>query len=150
MTVEIPPHSLPVLVADQDLAACVDILLENVFSHTPDGTAFSVRVSERAAGGAWLVVSDNGPGFSHPDPARRGQSSAGSTGLGLDIARRIAESSGGTLTLGRSPHGGGAVTIGLGPAGPGTSRPRRHVRTRQLLLHRTRSAAGEPADDRSY
>src|SRR5215469_12600798 len=114
MTVEIPPSDLPVRVAEQDLAACVDILLENVFAHTPDGTAFSVRASPRTAGGAWIVVSDSGPGFSDPDPAKRGQSSGGSTGLGLDIARRIAESSGGTLTLGRSPDGGGAVTIGLG------------------------------------
>jgi signal transduction histidine kinase len=127
MTVEVPPHSLPVKVAEQDLAACLDILLENVFAHTPEGTAFTVRASQRAAGGAWLVVSDHGPGFSDPDPAKRGQSGAGSTGLGLDIARRIAENSGGTLTLGRSAHGGSAVTIGLGPAAPvpRTSRRRR-------------------------
>lgn len=133
MTVEIPAYSLPVRVAAQDLAACVDILLENVFAHTPDGTAFSVRVSPRTAGGAWIVVSDSGPGFSHPDLARRGQSSAGSTGLGLDIARRIAEGSGGTLTLGRSPHGGGAVTIGLGPAAPSARGPRRHIKPSRLL-----------------
>jgi signal transduction histidine kinase len=131
MTVEIPPHSLPVLVSGHDLAACVDILLENVFAHTPEGTSFAVRVSHRAGGGAWLVVSDNGPGFSHPDLARRGESSAGSTGLGLDIARRIAERSGGSLTLGRSPHGGGAVTIGLGPAIPQVRRSRRHIRTKR-------------------
>lgn len=131
MTVDVPPHSLPVLVPQHDLTACIDILLENVFAHTPEGTAFSVRVSPRASGGAWLVVSDHGPGFSHPDPARRGESSAGSTGLGLDIARRIAENSGGTLTLGRSPHGGGAVTIGLGPAAPQVRRSRRRIRTSQ-------------------
>ncbi len=129
MTVDLPPHSLPVRVATPDLAACLDILLENVFAHTPEGTAFSVRASARAGGGAWLVVSDNGPGFSHPDVARRGESSAGSTGLGLDIAGRIAENSGGTLTLGRSPHGGAAVTIGLGPAVPQSRRSRRHIRT---------------------
>lgn len=139
MTVDMPSAALPVGVAAQDLAACVDILLENVFAHTPEGTAFSVRVSPAAAGGAWVVVSDNGPGFSHPDPARRGQSSAGSTGLGLDIARRIAEASGGTLTLGRSPHGGGAVTIGLGPAAFSDAKPRRHIKPRR---HR------EPAADR--
>lgn len=131
MSVEMPSANLPVRVAAQDLAACVDILLENVFAHTPEGTAFSVRVSPRTAGGAWVVVSDSGPGFSHPDPAQRGQSSAGSTGLGLDIARRIAETSGGTLTLGRSPHGGGAVTIGLGPSLFTEPAPRRHIKTRR-------------------
>ncbi len=131
MTVELPPFSLPVRVAEQDLAACVDILLENVFAHTPDGTAFSVRASPRTAGGAWIVVSDSGPGFSHPDSSRRGLSSAGSTGLGLDIARRIAERSGGTLTLGRSPGGGGAVTIGLGPVARQARKPRRHIKTRR-------------------
>jgi signal transduction histidine kinase len=129
MTVDVPPHSLPVRVPEKDLTACVDILLENVFAHTPEGAAFSIRVSPRAGGGAWLVISDHGPGFSHPDPARRGESSAGSTGLGLDIARRIAENSGGTLTLGRSPHGGGAVTIGLGPAVPQVRGSRRRIRT---------------------
>jgi signal transduction histidine kinase len=132
MAVEMPPTSLPVRVSAQNLAACVDILLENVFAHTPEGTALSVRVSPRAAGGAWVVVSDNGPGFSHADPARRGMSSAGSTGLGLDIARRIAEASGGTLTVGRSPHGGGAVTIGLGSAEYPAPKSRRHIRTRRL------------------
>ena len=134
MSVEIPPSSLPVKVAEQDLVACVDILLENVFAHTPEGTAFSVRASARTAGGAWIVVSDSGPGFFDPDPARRGQSSGGSTGLGLDIARRLAESSGGTLTLGRSPDGGGAVTIGLGAAARQPRRPRRHMKTRRLRI----------------
>jgi signal transduction histidine kinase len=133
MTVDLPDGHLRVLVPTQDMAACLDILLENVFAHTPEGTALSVRVSGRARGGAWLVVSDDGPGFAHPDPARRGQSSGGSTGLGLDIAQRIAEASGGTLTLGRSPAGGAAVTVGLGPAGRPERQPRRHVRARPHL-----------------
>jgi signal transduction histidine kinase len=133
MTVDLPDGQLPVLVPAQDMAACLDILLENVFAHTPDGTAFTVRVSMRARGGAWLVVSDDGPGFTHPDPTRRGQSAGGSTGLGLDIAQRIAEGSGGTLTLGRSPSGGAAVTMGLGPAARTERLPRRHVRARAHL-----------------
>jgi signal transduction histidine kinase len=144
MTVDLPPWRMPVLVPAQDMAACLDVLLENVFSHTPEGTAFSVRVSARARGGAWLVVSDDGPGFSHPDPARRGLSSGGSTGLGLNIVQGVAEASGGTLTLGRSPAGGAAVTVGLGPAARLEQSPRRHVRTRPHLPGRRLRADQDP------
>ena len=102
----------------------------------PEGAGFAIRLSRRAGGGAWLVVADDGPGFGADDPTARGQSSGGSTGLGLDIARRIAEASGGTLIVGRSASGGGSVTLGLGPpAGPpeGTRRHRlRHLRLRAL------------------
>jgi signal transduction histidine kinase len=144
MTVDLPGWRMPVLVPAQDMAACLDVLLENVFAHTPEGTAFSVRVSARARGGAWLVVSDDGPGFNHPDPARRGLSSGGSTGLGLDIVQRVAEASGGTLTLGRSPAGGAAVTVGLGPAARLEQSPRRHVRTRPHLPGRRLRAEHDP------
>jgi signal transduction histidine kinase len=144
MTVDLPGWRMPVLVSAQDMAACLDVLLENVFAHTPEGTAFSVRVSARARGGAWLVVSDDGPGFSHPDPARRGQSSGGSTGLGLDIVQRVAENSGGTLTLGRSPAGGAAVTVGLGPTAGPDRLARRHVRARPHLPGHRNNAERDP------
>ena len=130
MTVDVAPAPVPVLVAADDLATCADILLGNVFAHTPEGAGFAVRLSRRAAGGAWLVVADDGPGFRAADPPLRGQSRGGSTGLGLDIARRVAEASSGTLTIGRSASGGGAVTLGLGfPAGP-PEESRRHQRAR--------------------
>jgi len=133
MTVEVAAGPVPVFVAADDLATCTDILLGNVFAHTPEGAALAVRLSRRAAGGAWLVVADDGPGFGAADPTRRGQSSGGSTGLGLDIARRIAEASGGTLVVGRSASGGGSVTLGLGsPAGP-PEESRRHRRARIRL-----------------
>ncbi len=136
LAIKITPGPVPVGVSHDDLAACTDILLENVFSHTPEGTAFSVRVSHRAGGGAWVVVSDGGSGFADPDAARRGRSSAGSTGLGLDIARRIAEASGGTLTVGRSASGGGAVTLGLGPPEGSAGPARRSRRVRPPLIRR--------------
>jgi len=58
-------------------------------------------------------VADSGPGL----PATgvgRGASSIGSTGLGLDIARRAAEASGGALTLAQAPGGGALVRLDLG------------------------------------
>ena len=144
MMVEVAAGPVLVSVSSEDLAACTDVLLENVFSHTAEGAAFTVRLSRRAGGGAWLVIADDGPGFPDADPTKRGRSSGGSTGLGLDIARRIAEASGGSLTIGRSTSGGGAVTVGLGPP----ARPpdgRRHRRARQRL--QTGYAQGEWAED---
>jgi len=133
MTVDLAPGPVPVQVSRDDLATCTDILLENVFAHTPDGVALAVRLSPRAGGGAWLVVTDDGPGFGDVDLTRRGVSRGGSTGLGLDIARRIAETSGGTLVIGRSAAGGGAVKLGLGSSAGPPETGRRHGRNRLRL-----------------
>lgn len=128
MSVEVAPGPVLVQVSRDDLAACADVLLENVFTHTPEGAGLAIRLSSRASGGAWLVVADDGPGFPPGDPLRRGLSGGGSTGLGLDIARRIAADSGGTMTIGRSASGGGSVTLGFGPpAGMPAGRRRRRA-----------------------
>ena len=116
MDIDITAGPLPVRVTRADLAACVDALLGNVFAHTPDGTAFAVTLAGRPGGGGRLIIADRGPGFPGSALARRGASTAGSTGLGLDIARRTAAASGGTFTLGTSPGGGATVTLDLGPA----------------------------------
>jgi signal transduction histidine kinase len=118
VTTAIEPGPLPVAVSRADLEACVDALLSNVFAHTPDGTGLDVRLTPGISGGARLVVSDEGPGMPvsrHAKALQRGVSGAGSTGLGLDIARRTAEQAGGTLSLGTSERGGLAVTVDLGP-----------------------------------
>lgn len=121
MTVDAPAGPLPVGVAAAEFGACLDALLGNVFAHTPQGASFAVRLRPRGGGGAVLSVDDTGPGFPPGDLVRRGSSGGGSTGLGLDIARQTAESSGGTLTIKNSGEGG-QVVVELGP--PQTLRPR--------------------------
>jgi signal transduction histidine kinase len=109
------PGTVAVGVAPDELAAVVDALLANVFAHTAEGTAFRVAVVPRNGGGGVLVVEDRGPGFNAPSPEVRGKSGAGSTGLGLDIVRRTAEASGGSMRLGRPTEGGAAVVVEFGP-----------------------------------
>jgi signal transduction histidine kinase len=116
LTVPDPGPPLPVAVSGEDLATCVDALLGNVFAHTPEGTAIEVGLEPRPGGGARLTVADAGPGFGAADPLERGVSGAGSSGLGLDIVRRTAESSGGSLSIGRSESGGALVTVELAGA----------------------------------
>ncbi|NAS20610.1 HAMP domain-containing protein [Herbidospora sp. NEAU-GS84] len=111
-SVRLAPGPLPVPVRAEDLAALVDLLLENVFAHTPEGTAFAVDLTARP-GGARLTVSDEGPGFPGSDLVERGASGAGSTGLGLDIARRTAEESGGRLRV-RNGLAGAQVIVDFG------------------------------------
>jgi signal transduction histidine kinase len=115
MRIELPPRRIPVGVSEADLRTTLDALLGNVFAHTAEGIAFSVTVTAQSTGGAQLVIEDSGPGFSTLDAVRRGASGAGSSGLGLDIARRTAQSSGGELTLGTGAGGGGRVVVTLGP-----------------------------------
>ncbi|HEU4425898.1 MAG TPA: HAMP domain-containing sensor histidine kinase [Pilimelia sp.] len=117
VTLTIAEGPLPVAVGADDLAAAVDAVLGNVFAHTPDGTAFAVHLAPRPGGGAELTVVDEGPGLvgTPGDPAIRGASGGASTGLGLDIAGRAAQASGGAMRLAAGPTGGARVTLELGP-----------------------------------
>jgi signal transduction histidine kinase len=121
VTVDLATQPLPVRVGRDDLAACLDALLGNVFAHTPEGAGMRVRLSHRVGGGAVLVVSDDGPGLPDPLALRRGHSGNGSTGLGLDIVRRVAAGSGGSLAFGQAPGGGATITVEFGAPPPGTS-----------------------------
>jgi len=95
------------------LGAALDAIVDNVFAHTPEGTAFMVCVTPGPGRTTVIAVEDEGPGLHDPALVARGHSGAGSTGLGLDIARRTAEMCGGKLTLGRSPTGGARVALEL-------------------------------------
>jgi signal transduction histidine kinase len=105
-------------VTPEDLEAAVDALVGNVFAHTPEGCAFSVDVEPLDAGRWRLVVEDEGPGFAGPGLVGRGRSGADSTGLGLDIARRTAEATGGALRVGHARRGGARVEAVFGPPAP--------------------------------
>lgn len=111
-TVCLADGPLPVRAAAEDLAAAVDALLENVIAHTPDGTDFTIELTAEEPG-AVLRIGDRGAGLPG-DELVRGRSDRGSTGLGLSIARRCAELSGGSMELGRSGSGGALVTLRLG------------------------------------
>jgi signal transduction histidine kinase len=106
------PDAVPALaLSGEDLAAAADVLIGNIFAHTPPGRSFTVGVSD-APEALEVTVDDAGLGIADPQRAlRRGASGAGSTGLGLDIARRLAESTGGTLRIGSSPMGGARVEL---------------------------------------
>lgn len=101
-------------------------LINNAFTHTPEGTNVTVRLREEPG---WVVgeVQDDGPGMTHEeaahaferfyraDPARtRAQ---GGSGLGLSIVSGIVEAHGGVVTLASEPGHGALFQVRL-PAAP--------------------------------
>ncbi|MFF7127892.1 MULTISPECIES: HAMP domain-containing sensor histidine kinase [unclassified Streptomyces] len=132
------PVRIPV--ARADLAAALDALLGNVFRHTAEGTAFAVDV-HNGEDAVIVLISDAGPGISDPEAAMargRGSGSAGSTGLGLDIVRRLAEATGGDVRIGSSVLGGTEVRIwfqldGRKPGGKGHRGAVRRRRSGKLV-----------------
>jgi signal transduction histidine kinase len=100
-------------------------LLENAVKYSPAGEAVDVRA--RAENGRVLVtVEDSGPGIPAGQHGlifeRFGRANVGlgkpGTGLGLFIARSIAEAHGGTLSVASAPGEGATFTLELPVAGP--------------------------------
>ena len=104
--------SIPVSASGEDLAAVVDALLENVFAHTDEGVSIQISIETPAT----LIVSDSGGGFQSDQLLERGVSGGGGTGLGLDIVRRTAEASGGSIAIESRPGGGSQITVRFGLA----------------------------------
>ncbi len=107
LTVDVPPVEAPVALGAAELGAALDVLVDNVFRHTPAGTALALGVY-RGPGVVVVAVSDAGPGLPDGDLTERGRSGTGSTGIGLDVARRTAERAGGVLQVGAGLGGRGA------------------------------------------
>jgi len=119
----IEPGSHPVGIPAADAAAMIDALLGNVFAHTPEGAGFGVEVVSDGPT-VRLTVEDEGPGFD-PTLVTRGESEGGSSGLGLDIVRRTAESVGGSLLVTTTERGTAAVVVTV----PRLERGRTHEAT---------------------
>lgn len=115
LDIDIPRAPIVVAADPRDLGDALDALIGNVFSHTPDEVAFRVAVGVGPRSLPFVEISDDGPGLPAADVLQRGRSEAGSTGLGLDIARRTAERSGGSIEVGNKPTGGARVRMILRP-----------------------------------
>jgi len=93
-------------------------LLENVARHTPAGSPIEIRLSADNHD-AHLELLDAGPGVAEEDrerifrPFERGRTTASGSGLGLSIARGMAEAHGGRLDVKRSPVGGAQFCLTL-------------------------------------
>ena len=103
-----PEGPLGVPLTELDLGDIVDICIDNVFAHTPEGTGFEVRLSADA-GRVVLTISDDGPGFT----AQAGEPRPGTSGMGLQIVRRLVAGASGTLTTSAPGAPGGQVRIVL-------------------------------------
>lgn len=103
---------LDVPVRSTDLVAALDALFGNIFTHTDEGTPYAVGVVVDEST-AMVTIDDAGPGIP-ASAAARGVSGAGSTGLGLDIARRLVTHSGGRIAISKGPLGGARVTLRWG------------------------------------
>lgn len=138
LSISLPKEQLPDCIADHERVAQIfSILLDNAFSYTPEGgtVTLTLRACRRSGSGgkhatakltnrsfACFTVSDSGPGV--PDIEKplifdrfyRAQSShtdKNHFGLGLCIAREIAQAHHGRLYVKDAPGGGAAFVLEL-------------------------------------
>ena len=124
------PHTLPLVRADVDRMQQVLLnLLANALQYTPPGGTVCIDAAAQG-GGVAITVTDSGIGiapehlshvftrFYRVDKSR--SRAAGGTGIGLTIARRLAEAHGGGIDVESTPGRGSRFTVTL-PAAPSVS-----------------------------
>ena len=116
------PRLAPVLGDRRRIKQILVNLLTNAIRFTPAGGRVGVTASARADGFVALAVADSGIGIAEADLervlepfAQGGQAPVsggdGGTGLGLSVARMLAERHGGTLSIESAPGVGTTVTV---------------------------------------
>jgi signal transduction histidine kinase len=113
-------------------------LLDNAVRYTPAGGSISVQVGG-SEDEAVLTVRDTGPGILSEDVKRifepfyrgKAQKAIPGTGLGLPIAKRIAEAHGGRIDVQTAQGQGTAFRIFLPRQSPGKPAPRRKFREKE-------------------
>jgi two-component system sensor histidine kinase KdpD len=119
------PDDLPLLSIDPILVEQLLVnLLENATKYTPPGSEISVAAA-REGGTLVLDVADRGPGLPAGEEERiferfhrAARPGVRGVGLGLPIARAIAQAHGGRLTAASRPGGGSVFRLTLPVAAP--------------------------------
>jgi signal transduction histidine kinase/AraC-like DNA-binding protein/DNA-binding NarL/FixJ family response regulator/tetratricopeptide (TPR) repeat protein len=115
------PPTLTVRLDADKVTHIVSNLLANALKFTPAGGQVRVTLSADEPGRWCITVADTGPGIAPDEQARvferfyqsRQQQVSGGTGIGLALARELAELLGGTLTLASLPGAGSTFTLRL-------------------------------------
>ncbi len=120
--VDLPAERAPVVLDAGDVRDIVDVLVDNVFAHTPEATPLSVTLRHED-GHLMLTVADRGPGLATRPTASADRT--GFSGLGLQIVRRTVNAFGGHVVVDSAPGGGTRVSVDL-PESPADGGLRRH------------------------
>lgn len=117
------PASLQLTTAPTRLAAVLGALIDNAARHGGDGP---VRLDADVLFGDLVMrVADDGPGLGGVDPESLfPPSDAPGGGVGLYVARMLARSLGGEVTLAERPEGGVVATVTLPQRRDGDAAPR--------------------------
>ena len=132
LSVTLDPEALLIRADERRLRQILINLLSNAVKFTPEGGSVSIK-SYRRNGGLAISISDTGIGMAHENipkalspfdqierKVRRKQEG---TGLGLPLAKQLAELHGGTLTIESKLDVGTTVTFLLPPSRMIASRP---------------------------